>query len=368
MFTSLLIKKLIPPMIVQQLQIPQRNTGIKVTSVLLDLVAKAQLPVRLWNPSYSLYVFVSNDTRAGDHVVEAHPDWAQAEYRNLFILKEDDTVPGRYLLFNPAYNEYLFVSNDRSGPDYVVESHSVIHKSEARNRFELIPVRDGTAFRLFNPSYQQYLFVSNDKEGPHDHVVLAHPYADEARNEFELEIPQQLPLVVVRQPPVSAWPFPGAEASWGAWCPYGDDERCALEAMATAFPDDFAPQNAILDHRGFLTNVANVVRGAWTYANVFGRIINGHFERGPIVRAVQNEQQFRAVQNAHQRLGNAVALRVQQQANYASRGQNNTSAYNTHNHMIIVMNRARDAMREELERYRPSHIAPASTQVWHDEL
>jgi len=43
-------------------------------------------------------------------------------------------------------------------------------------------------YTIYNPSYNEYLFVSNDVKGADNHVVLSHPYKHEERNLFEIQL------------------------------------------------------------------------------------------------------------------------------------------------------------------------------------
>lgn len=140
-------------------------------------------PVLIYSPTYSEYLFVSNDKMDGDNIVESHGVQNRGEARNLFVLqKRGDN--DNCLLYNMSNARWLFVSNDKKGGDHVVEAHP--DKKEERNMFHL-QVVNRDRYRIYNPSYKEYLFVSNDtKDG--DHIVESHPQVDEERNEFLLEL------------------------------------------------------------------------------------------------------------------------------------------------------------------------------------
>jgi hypothetical protein len=149
----------------------------------LKLLAEREVPITLFNSSYGMYVFVSNDKKGGDHVVEAHG--AEGEARNSFVL--EDCGDGTFRLRNPTYGDWVFVSNDKIKGDNVVEAHG--SAGEARNRFQFVPV-DGSLrrFKIFSPSYGKWIFVSNDRMG-RDHVIEAHSPEFEERNVFDIILP-----------------------------------------------------------------------------------------------------------------------------------------------------------------------------------
>jgi hypothetical protein len=90
-------------------------------------------------------------------------------------------LPPKIRLFSVQHNGvFVFVSNDMAGPDHIVEAHPAA--DEFRNVFEVTEFPDGNV-RLFNPATGMWLFVSNDMEGA-DHVVEGHPFRDEDRNVF----------------------------------------------------------------------------------------------------------------------------------------------------------------------------------------
>ena len=91
-----------------------------------------------------------------------------SEPRNIFEPQEIDRF--NYRLYHPGTGTYLFVSNDKSGGDHIVEGHPF--RDEFRNQFEIrkyddasTPFGDGETFTFFNLHYQLYMFVSNDKRG-----------------------------------------------------------------------------------------------------------------------------------------------------------------------------------------------------------
>merc|ERR1711963_251662 len=157
-----------------------------------DMVPNDQ-PVRLYNPSYDEYLYVSEDLKDTDHVVKSHP--GQNKKGNRFLLHALDN--GLFKLYNIEYKEWLFVSNDRDGRDHIVESHP--SSNEARNSFKLEPVGSNRReYLLYNPSYKVYLFVSNTKLNG-DNIVLSHPEKDERRNRFHLQL---TPDIVPNDQPV----------------------------------------------------------------------------------------------------------------------------------------------------------------------
>jgi len=92
-----------------------------------------------------------------------------------------------YRLFNPVFKKYLFVSNDIRNGDNMVEAHGA--EGEARNNFQFIPVGE-RKYKIFNPTCNKYLFVSNDMMNG-DNVVEAHPPAGEGRNDFDIQFPEE---------------------------------------------------------------------------------------------------------------------------------------------------------------------------------
>ena len=153
-------------------------------SEMLDMLATGEVPVRLRCPVKGEYLFVSNDKKKGDRVVEAHKD--ANDNRNEFVLVTG--ANGRFRLRNRARGTWVFVSNDKDGADHVVEAHSDAH--DERNEFDVQTI-DENRFRFFSPHYDQYVFVSNTRSGSDD-VVEAHRAADEERSAFVFELPEPL--------------------------------------------------------------------------------------------------------------------------------------------------------------------------------
>jgi hypothetical protein len=131
------------------------------------------------------FVFVSNDTEGRDYVVEAHtsPD----EERNYFRSESaDDNDPTVIRLVHDYSGLYVFVSNDDDAGDNIVEAHA---DDEFRNTFVVQHVADtdtpfgrGGVYTFHNTQYGRFLFLSNTKKGG-DFVIEAHP-SDELRNQF----------------------------------------------------------------------------------------------------------------------------------------------------------------------------------------
>ena len=87
----------------------------------------------------------------------------------------------QFLIYNRYADEYLFVSNDMSVQDNLVETHK--YQYEARNVFKL--EKAGDNYRFYNVEYKRWLFVSEDRRRQ-SHVVEAHQYRTELRNQFRL--------------------------------------------------------------------------------------------------------------------------------------------------------------------------------------
>jgi hypothetical protein len=65
-----------------------------------------------------------------DRIVEAHPN--ADEERNKFEVNRLED--GSFTFFNTETKTFLFLSNDRRGNDFVIEAHNSI---ELRNRFRV---------------------------------------------------------------------------------------------------------------------------------------------------------------------------------------------------------------------------------------
>jgi hypothetical protein len=96
---------------------------------------------RLFHPDTGSFLFVSDDKAGGDNIVEGHP--FRDEFRNQFTIRKfEDDVPtphgngASFTFFNIQYGLFMFLSNDRRGADYVIEAHGA---DELRNRFVVLP-------------------------------------------------------------------------------------------------------------------------------------------------------------------------------------------------------------------------------------
>lgn len=125
----------------------------------LDEAASSKQQFLIYNPDSSRYLFVSNDARRKDNVVEAHK--YQYETRNIFQLEK--LGDGSFRFFNSDYKRWFFVSNDRRGYNHVLEAHPYF--TETRNQFKLIqaPNQPNGHYLILNLAYGLSLFVSNDK-------------------------------------------------------------------------------------------------------------------------------------------------------------------------------------------------------------
>jgi hypothetical protein len=65
-----------------------------------------------------------------DHVVEGHP--FRDEDRNAFTPRRQPD--GSFTFFHPSTRTFMFVSNDKRGNDFVIEAHG---PDELRNRFQI---------------------------------------------------------------------------------------------------------------------------------------------------------------------------------------------------------------------------------------
>ena len=156
-------------------------------STLPEKMANSGVHFRIYNPSYQEWLFVSNDILNGDNMIESHP--SELEDGNRFILVNHQSSRC-YGIYNLTYNKYLFISFYQSGKDHYVEAHGVdeINERADRNGFRFIPGdTSGGTFKIFNPSSSEFLFVSNEKSG-RDHMVEGHPHENEERNKFQLQI------------------------------------------------------------------------------------------------------------------------------------------------------------------------------------
>lgn len=191
----------------------------------LQRISNANLPVKLFNKSYGLYVFVSNDEIKGDNIVEAHS--SVDEHRNRFVLEHsgDDL----FQIYTPHYDKWLFASNDTRAGDNVIEAHK--RKDDDRNVFRFRPVNPGEfgRFNIHTAHYDKWLFVSNDKEGP-DNVVEAHLDQNQAREVFDIILPDPIGYVLkdVR------YDFAGASPVLSPPVATGSDTLTNINPSATA--------------------------------------------------------------------------------------------------------------------------------------
>lgn len=148
-----------------------------------DWLSQTKTQFLIYNPMYRKVLFVSNDKKGQDHLVEAHRH--TTEKRNRFVLLPSSQ--GLYLIRNPEYKEHLFVSNDTKGQDHIVESHG--DSGEKRNRWQLQFTEDGL-YLLANPDTGRFAFVTNDTSGD-DNIVEAHSIKSDDKNKFAfLAIPE----------------------------------------------------------------------------------------------------------------------------------------------------------------------------------
>jgi len=143
-------------------------------------------PFMLLSKKLDMVLYVSNDKKGGDHVLEAHSlREKRKDERNIFELRE--YIANQWFIHCIAQKEDIFVSGDKIGGDRVVEAHDFT-KPEERNGFEIQVQADGQNVVLFNPSTSTYCFLSNDKLGAMfggDHVVEAKADVEE-RSVFEV--------------------------------------------------------------------------------------------------------------------------------------------------------------------------------------
>ncbi len=126
-------------------------------------LAANRIPVKIYNPSYDQYLFVSNTKKGKDNVVEAHYSQYKNEERNKFILI--DCGNNRYKLYNPSYSKMLFVSNDKSGRDNIVEAHNNQSEELVLSQNVPNPCQGTTSFDLYLPNKENVFIEISDVLG-----------------------------------------------------------------------------------------------------------------------------------------------------------------------------------------------------------
>lgn len=139
-----------------------------------------QRDVMIYNPQYQQYLFVSGDMDHEDHIVEAHT--GAAEQRNHFDLLDAGEGLVKILCHYQKGDLYLFVSEAKDGNDWMVEAH--VNADDPRNKFKIEP-GDAGSYRIYCPKKDARLFVSGTLRGG-DNVVEARPGMMENRSIFQL--------------------------------------------------------------------------------------------------------------------------------------------------------------------------------------
>ena len=125
-------------------------------------------PYALKNVSSGEYLYVSNDEKGGDKVLESRSNFLDCCV--FFFTKTEDG----FALKNATLVIYIFLAEkDRIGGDRIVEASSKISPKS----FFKIYYREGKSFALQNIKFGEWLFLSNDRL-PGGRVV-------EAKNELE---------------------------------------------------------------------------------------------------------------------------------------------------------------------------------------
>jgi hypothetical protein len=163
---------------------------VKIVAVTPGSAAASGQPMLIYSAAYDEFVFVSSDRRGSppDNVVETHGREKIADPRNLFVLQPQGS--DRYRIYNPSTGLWLFVSNDREEPHHVVEAHpneAMERRIKKRNEF-IFESAGNNQFLIYNPSYGEYLFVS-DIILRGDNVVLSQSRRTDVRNRFTLVLP-----------------------------------------------------------------------------------------------------------------------------------------------------------------------------------
>jgi hypothetical protein len=95
--------------------------------------------IRLMHVDTGLFLFVSREvaadgflSTAGDRIVEAHSH--ENEARNTWEVIP--VGPEKFKFHNPDTNTFMFLSNDQKGDDFVIEAH--LNATEVRNNFDIV--------------------------------------------------------------------------------------------------------------------------------------------------------------------------------------------------------------------------------------
>ncbi len=148
---------------------------------ILEFADMAKLPIRLYSSSYNKFVFVSERVKAGDHVVEAHPQ--QDSRENLHLMRVEEN---KYRLSSWNYDgRVLFVSEDTKGGDNLIEAH--YGGDQEREIFTFMQAGSPFQYKLYQPDYGKYVFVSNDTDFD-DNYVEAHSTENDERNVFIVSV------------------------------------------------------------------------------------------------------------------------------------------------------------------------------------
>lgn len=132
------------------------------------------------------YIFVSNDKKDSDNVVEARSSANSNQFDfQLIPVVNSDTAD--FYLYSPKYDKYVFVSGDIENGDNLVEARDL---KEIDERFFFTIKLIDKDIQLYNKKKNQYVFVSYDIRNGDRQVEARSIQKDEFINRtiFQIEV------------------------------------------------------------------------------------------------------------------------------------------------------------------------------------
>ena len=136
-----------------------------------ESAAKAEQPVLIFNPANEEYIFVSNDMKNSEkqnfYVESTKKTFSDT---TLFLIKKVPNVDNKYYIYNPKKERYLYISKSKSGFMKIFYRRNNVLASPVEPKRSKDESKYVFEFELGNDAYrikqgELYLYISKDTKG-----------------------------------------------------------------------------------------------------------------------------------------------------------------------------------------------------------
>ena len=149
----------------------KRGSQYKLYGLTPESAAKAEQPVLIFNPANEEYIFVSDDVKNSEkqnfYVESNEKNFADT---TLFLMKKVPNDANKYYIYNPKKKCYLYISHSKSGYMGIFYRRNNVLASPVEPKSSQDESKYVFEFELGNDAYRikqgdLYLYISKDTKG-----------------------------------------------------------------------------------------------------------------------------------------------------------------------------------------------------------